>query len=90
MQLNILQAKGFDIRTYEAALNNSFISLTDIAKYKSDDPSEVIKNWMRSRNTIEFLWLWERLHNSNFKEVEIDGFKQEAGRIYLRCCHKSG
>ncbi len=59
MQLNILQTKGFDIRTYEDTLNSSFISLTDIAKYKSDEPNDVIRNWMRRIETIEFLGLWE-------------------------------
>lgn len=45
-------------------------SLTDIAKYKSDDPTAVIQNWMRSRDVIEFLGLWEQLHNPNFKPIE--------------------
>ena len=46
---------------------NEFISLTDIARYKSDDPTAVIQNWMRNRDVIEFLGLWERLHNPDFK-----------------------
>jgi hypothetical protein len=46
----------------------------DIARYKSDEPNDVIKNWMRGRDTIEFLGLWESLHNSDFKPVEFDGF----------------
>ena len=53
--------------------------MTDIAKYKSDEPNDVIKNWMRSKDTIEFLGLWELLNNPNFKPVEFDGFKKEAG-----------
>ena len=52
---------------------------TDIAKYKSDDPNDVIRNWMRNRDTIEFLGLWEQLNNPNFKPVEFDGFKNQAG-----------
>ena len=57
-----------------------YISLTDIAKFKNPDaPADIIKNWMRSKNTIELLGLWERLHNSNFKLVEFDQFKDEAG-----------
>lgn len=60
--------------------DNDFISLTDIAKYKNNDsPADVIKNWMRSRNTIEFLGLWEKLYNPDFKVVEFDQFKSEAG-----------
>ena len=43
---------------------NDYISLTDIAKYKSDDPTAVIGNWMRNRNTIEYLGIWESLYNS--------------------------
>ncbi len=58
---------------------NDFISLTDIAKYKSDDPAAVIGNWMRNRNTIEYLGLWEILYNSNFKHLEFEGFKTQAG-----------
>ena len=56
-----------------------FISLTDIAKYKSDDPTAVIQNWMRGRDVIEFLGLWEMLHNSDFKPIEFEGFKNQAG-----------
>ena len=44
---------------------NDYISLTDIAKYKSDDPTAVIGNWMRNRNTIEYLGIWESLYNPN-------------------------
>ena len=55
------------------------MSLTDIAKYKSDAPDDVVKNWLRNRETIEFLGLWEQLNNPNFKPVEFDGFKMAAG-----------
>lgn len=48
-------------------------------QYKSDEPNDVIKNWMRNRDTIEFLGLWESLHNPEFKPVEFDGFKKESG-----------
>jgi len=59
---------------------DDFISLTDIARYKNpSEPIDVIKNWLRNRSTIEFLGLWERLHNSNFKAVEFDRFMHEAG-----------
>lgn len=56
-----------------------YISLTDIAKYKTDDSSAVIGNWMRNRNTIEFLGIWETLYNPNFKPLEFEGFKNQAG-----------
>jgi hypothetical protein len=74
-----IHANGFDISIYTNDFQNEFISLTDIAKYKSDAPNDVIKNWMRSRDTIEFLGLWESLHNPNFKPVEFDGFRSQAG-----------
>ncbi len=59
--------------------DSDYISITDIAKYKTDDSSAVIGNWMRNRNTIEFLGLWETLYNPNFKPLEFEGFKKEAG-----------
>lgn len=74
-----IHAKGFDISIYTMDFENEFISLTDIAKYKSNAPNDVIKNWMRSRETLEFLGLWETLHNPDFKPVEFDGFRKEAG-----------
>ena len=59
---------------------DDFISLTDIARYKGvAESDDVIKNWMRNRGTIEFLGLWEKLNNPNFKPVEFDGFRNEAG-----------
>lgn len=59
---------------------SDFISITDIAKYKNpNNADDVIKNWMRNRNTIELLGLWETIHNPNFKPVEFDGFRKESG-----------
>ena len=74
-----IHAKGFDIGIYTTDYENEFISLTDIARYKSSDPNDVIKNWMRGRETLEFLGLWEKLHNPDFKLIEFDGFRKEAG-----------
>ena len=74
-----IHAKGIDISIYTNDFQNEFISLTDIARYKSDEPNDVIKNWLRSRDTIEFLGLWESLHNPDFKPVDFDGFRNEAG-----------
>lgn len=59
--------------------DNDYISLTDIAKYKSDDPTAVIGNWMRNRNTIEYLGVWESLYNPQFNPLEFEGFKKNAG-----------
>ena len=75
----VIHAKGIDIGIYTTDFENEYISLTDIARYKSDEPNDVIKNWMRSRETLEFLGLWESLHNLNFKPVEFDGFRKQAG-----------
>ena len=59
--------------------DNDYISLTDIARHKSDNPTAVIANWMRNRNTIEYLGMWETIFNPNFKPLEFEGFKMEAG-----------
>ena len=57
-----------------------YICITDIARYKnSDRTDDLIRNWLRNRNTIEFLGIWEHLNNPNFKPVEFDGFKKQAG-----------
>ena len=56
-----------------------YISITDIAKYKTSEPDIVIANWMRNRMTIEYLGLWEILYNPDFKPLEFEGFKKEAG-----------
>lgn len=56
------------------------MSLTDIARYKNpDEPKAVVANWMRLRSTIEFLGLWEQIHNPDFKGLEFDAFKNESG-----------
>jgi hypothetical protein len=61
-----------------------FISLTDIARYRnSQEPFAVINNWMRSRSTIEFLGLWEKLTNPDFKPLEFERFRNEAGSNYF-------
>lgn len=56
-----------------------YICLTDIARQRSDDPTAVIGHWMRNRNTIEYLGIWETLYNPHFKPTEFEGFKMEAG-----------
>jgi len=74
-----IEANGQQISLFEND-KNDYISITDIAKYKSDNPNDVIKNWLRSKDTIEYLGVWENINNPNFKPVEFDGFKNEAGR----------
>lgn len=58
---------------------DDYISLTDLARHKSDEPNAVIANWMRNRNTIEYLGIWEKLYNPVFKPVEFEGFRMQAG-----------
>ncbi len=76
----IINAKGREITVLSKGDENDYISLTDIARYKNSEfPADVVKNWMRSRSTIEFIGLWEQLNNPDFKLVEFDQFRNEAG-----------
>jgi hypothetical protein len=60
--------------------HNDYICITDIARYKDTERTDyVIQNWLRNRNTIEFLGVWEKLNNPVFKPIEFDGFKKQAG-----------
>ena len=75
-----IHAKGIDIGIYTNDFENEYISLTDIAKYRNDnDPRFVIQNWMRNRNTVEFLAVWEELHNPDFNRVQFEAVRSEAG-----------
>jgi len=68
------------IVSFTRIAQGDFISLTDIAKVKNpDEPKDVVKNWLRSRSTLDFLGLWEHINNPNFKGVEFDSFKSQAG-----------
>jgi hypothetical protein len=60
--------------------DDDYICITDIARYKDSERSDyIIQNWLRNRNTIEFLGVWEQLHNPDFNSIEFDGIKSEAG-----------
>ncbi len=73
-----IEVKGTAI-TVLNFVTDDYISLTDIAKHKEPDRSDhVIQNWMRNRNTVEFLGIWESVHNPGFKPIEFDGFKKES------------
>ena len=64
--------------------DEDYISLTDIAKYRNkQEPFAIINNWMRGRSTIEFLGLWEKLSNPDFKPIEFERFRSEAGNNYF-------
>ncbi|MDP3030183.1 MAG: KilA-N domain-containing protein [Deltaproteobacteria bacterium] len=74
-----IEVQGTAITVLTQAIDD-YISLTDIAKHKEPNRSDhVIQNWMRNRNTIEFLGVWERLNNVVFKPLEFEGFKNRAG-----------
>ena len=69
-KINVVRVNGYE-----------YISLTDLAKTQNDEaPADVVKNWLRNKETISFLGVWEELNNKNFKVVEFDQFKNESGR----------
>ncbi len=74
-----IHAGGLDIGIYTTDYRNEYISLTDIAKYRSIQPAITVHNWLRGRDIVEFLGLWEVLHNPGFKVIEFDNFKENAG-----------
>ena len=74
-----IKVDDFDIALY-AKGKDDFFSLTDMARYRDADRTNyIIQNWMRTRNAIEFNGLWEQLNNPDFKRIEFDAFKNEAG-----------
>lgn len=74
-----LCVQGLDIVLYKNE-NEDYISLTDIARHKdAEHTDDIVKNWMRNRNTIELLGFWETIYNPDFKPVEFDGFRKQAG-----------
>lgn len=77
--MGILTVKDSIIKTIKAN-NTDYICITDIAKQKNPiEPKDVVKNWLRSKNTLEYLGLWEALNNPDFKGVEFDPLLKEAG-----------
>ena len=75
-----LVVRGTEINVQWNLKRDDFLSLTDIAKIKdNDNPRYIIQNWMRNRNTIEFLGVWETLYNPDFNRVEFDAFRTQAG-----------
>jgi hypothetical protein len=75
VKINVQQTKVTILQINET----DYVSLTDIAKYKTTDSFIVVCNWMRNRNTIEYLGIWETLYNPDFKPIEFDRFRQESG-----------
>lgn len=74
-----IEVKGTKITIFKAEMDD-YISLTDIARYKdSTHTDSIIQNWLRNRNTIELLGFWEQMYNPNFKPLEFEGFRKQAG-----------
>ncbi len=74
-----INTQGLQIYTFQQN-EDDYISLTDMARYKDSERTDyIIQNWMRTMYTIEFLGIWEQINNPNFKPIEFDGFKKEAG-----------
>jgi len=79
MKNNKIVVKGSEISILHIDAED-FISLTDIARHKDAlNTDDIIKNWLRNRNTVELLGFWEQLHNPNFKPLEFEGFRKQAG-----------
>ena len=75
----MITVKDVNIRTIKVN-GNDYLCITDIARQKNAaEPKDVVKNWMRQKNTLEYLGLWERLYNPSFKGVEFDPLLAEAG-----------
>ena len=80
MKNKVIEVQNVQISISKQELDD-YICITDIAKAKSGDSrcADIVKNWLRNRNTLEFLGTWEKIYNPDFKVVEFDHFKAEAG-----------
>ena len=80
MKNKVIEVQNVQISISKQELDD-YICITDIAKAKSGDSrcADIVKNWLRNRNTLEFLGTWEKIYNSDFKVVEFDHFKNESG-----------
>lgn len=87
--------KKIDVQGREVVINTvnneDYISITDIAKYKDEERTDyIIQNWLRNRNTIEFLGIWEKLNNPDFNPIEFEGFRNQAGLNSFVLTSKNG
>ena len=74
-----IDVKGTSVTVLAGAVDD-YISLTDIARYKDSERTDyIIQNWLRNRNTIEFMGIWEQLNNPRFNPIEFDGIRKQAG-----------
>ncbi len=77
---NTITVKNIAVNVLSSKNDEDYISLTDIARYKDKEHTDtIIQNWMRNRNTVELLGLWESIHNPNFNPLEFEGFRKQAG-----------
>lgn len=77
-----IDVKGTSVTVISGGTDD-YISLTDIARYKDCERTDyIIQNWLRNRNTIEFLGIWEQLNNPGFNPIEFDGIRNQAGYFY--------
>jgi len=75
----LIKVEGIGIGIKEIDLQK-YVCLTDIAKKKNaEEPRFVVINWLRNRNTVEFLGVWEKIHNPNFNRVGFDTVRSNAG-----------
>ena len=79
MAVNKIKVEQTEISVVLRTNGDDFISLTDMARFKDNDPSLVISHWMRNINTLEYLGVWESMHNPDFKPTEFGRFRSEAG-----------
>ena len=74
-----IEVKGTSVTVVSSGADD-YISLTDIARHKDSERTDyIIQNWLRNRNTIEFLGIWEQLNNPDFNPIEFDGIRRQAG-----------
>jgi hypothetical protein len=74
-----IDVRGTSVNVVSSGVDD-YLSLTDIARYKDSQRTDyIIQNWLRNRNTIEFLGIWEQLNNPNFNPIEFDGIRRQAG-----------
>ncbi len=74
-----INVKGREITVFSQK-SEDYICITDIARYKDEERGDyLIQNWLRNRNTIEFLGIWEQLNNPDFNSIEFDGIRKQAG-----------
>ena len=75
-----INVQGTEISVLLKGREDDYICLTDMARYRDKNRTNyIIQNWLRSRNTLEYLGVWEQLHNPNFKSIEFDAFRNQSG-----------